>query len=231
VKWFKFILALLLFPLLWGGIRTGMDLFQAVPHWPRLESGLFLLGFSTWIWTYLALPRPVWLYALGHESTHALAVWMSGGRVGGFKVTSQGGHVVSDRISIWIALAPYIVPFYPIAVALVWLLCEFAWPSLHAYRPLFLIFWGLVWGFHACFTASLLKTEQPDFESQGLFFSWVVILLANLWLILALLAWWLHPMPWGDLGRLAAGHTLGAYTGCARLLLDFIHTSSSLVGS
>jgi hypothetical protein len=157
----------------------------------------FAIGFSAMTCIYFTLPRWNWLYVFGHESTHALAVLMSGGRVSEFKVASQGGHIATDKMSAWIALSPYIVPFYPLVTGLAWLLARRWWPApLADWEWAFVVFWGLVWAFHLCFTAGLLKTDQPDFATQGYGFSIVVIVLCNLLIIGALLWLWLEPGGW-----------------------------------
>jgi hypothetical protein len=197
VKFLKFLLALLLLPTLTSLGRLGcfMILQTSVQNWPWKEVISFSLGFSTCCFAYLTLPKGNWFYVLGHETTHAFAVLLSGGRVSGFKVSSHGGHVISDRNSVWIALSPYFIPFYPIVISLVWALVLFIRTDLTAFTWAFLLLWGFSWGFHLCHTLSLLKTEQPDFESQGYFFSLVLIALMNL-LIAEILLWiWWHPLP------------------------------------
>src|SRR5436309_12431241 len=51
------------------------------------------LGFVFWLVIYLALPKPMRLYVLGHELTHALWGWLMGAKVSGLKVSAKGGHV------------------------------------------------------------------------------------------------------------------------------------------
>ena len=165
---------------------------------PWASMGAIALGFSTMFSIYMALPRWNWLYVLGHETTHALAVLTSGGRVSEFKVSSSGGHIVSDTITAWIALAPYIIPFYPAVSGLIWFIVRLFWPQADTWEWAFLIFWGATWGFHFCFTSSLLKTEQPDFASQGYFFSFTIILISNLLILSTLLWFWLQPDRWRD---------------------------------
>ncbi|MDZ4787920.1 MAG: hypothetical protein SH807_03190 [Blastochloris sp.] len=197
MKFLKFILAILLLPALYSVARFGWFMLQSSYHatLPWTEIVTFSLGFSTCVFAYLSLPRGNWFYVLGHETTHAVAVLVSGGKVSGFKISSQGGHVVTDRISAWIALSPYFIPFYPIVVGLTWSLTLFFKPELSSYDWAFLLIWGISWGFHTCHTLSLLKTAQPDFESQGFFFSYVVIALMNL-LAIELLIWcWQQPLP------------------------------------
>jgi hypothetical protein len=197
VKFLKFLIALLLLPALYSLGRFGyfMVLRASPPEWPWTEIGTFTLGFSTCFFAYLCLPRGNWFYVLGHETTHAFAVLLSGGRISGFKVSSSGGHVVTDRNSAWIALSPYFIPFYPMIFALAWAFALLIKPELGRYDWAFLLVWGASWGFHFCHTLSLIKTEQPDFESQGYFFSFVLIAFMNLLITEALVWFWLRPLP------------------------------------
>lgn len=195
MKAVKAALALLLLPAFPGLWFYGVDLIRHTPwhkaEWPPLA--VFLLGISAWLIIHQVFPRWTRAYVFGHEATHALAVWMSGGRVSGFHVGRDGGHIVSDRSSAFIALSPYLLPFYPLVLGVVWSVLSLVWPELARYTILFLAVWGLSWGFHFAFTGSLLKTAQEDFASQGFLFSWVVILLANAATVLLVLTIWLRP--------------------------------------
>jgi hypothetical protein len=201
VKFLKFIIAVFLLPALFAAgfflcriLWFHMEQWQRIP-WTNLAS--FVIGFSAMTCIYFTLPRWNWLYVFGHETTHVIAVLMSGGKVSEFKVSSKGGHIATDTMTAWIALAPYILPFYPLIVGLVWFLARWLWPSLLApWEWAFVMFWGLTWAFHLCFTASLLKTDQPDFASQGYFFSIVVVLLCNLLIVSVLLWFWLEAGSW-----------------------------------
>ncbi|MDR1146351.1 MAG: hypothetical protein LBK71_09490 [Verrucomicrobiales bacterium] len=201
MKFLKFMLAVFLLPALFAsGWCLCRLAWQYVENWaavPWMNLAVFALGFSAMTWVYLLLPRWNWLYVFGHETTHVLAVLMSGGKVAEFKVSATGGQVTADKLSAWIALAPYIVPFYPLVTGLAWCGARWLWPApLARWELVFVIFWGAAWAFHLCFTVSLLKTDQPDFTSQGWFFSIVVILLCNLLIISALLWLWLAPGAW-----------------------------------
>jgi len=218
VKFCKFVLALLLLPALaatahFAWLSIVYCLWQQELHW----QGPFCigLGFSTMASIYLALPRWNWLYVFGHETTHAIAVLMSGGRVSSFKVHSHGGSIESDTMSVWIALAPYILPFYPLVTGLLWLGLRLVWRDAVPWEWCFLIFWGGTWGFHLCYTFSLLKTEQPDFATQGRLFSLVFILLANTLLLTALLWLWRSPGQWRFAIHLLWHDTSSAYIFCA----------------
>lgn len=197
MKPLKALIAFLLLPLFHSaflfGHRLADSLDPAAVSWLPLV--VFLLGFNTWVLAYFLFPRPTWFYVLGHEVTHAVAILASGGRVSGFKVGKDGGHVVADRTSAFIALSPYLIPFYPLVLGITWGLLLWIVPAWTPYTIFFLPIWGMSWGFHFTFTASLLRTGQSDFQSQGYFFSWIVILLCNLWIILALAFFWFHPFP------------------------------------
>jgi hypothetical protein len=207
MKIVKFFVALGLLPALWSSFKFSSHLVAAAwekPGLPWMQLGWFAGGFLLWVLWHWLLPRPSVLYVFGHECTHALAVWTSGGRVGKIKIGMEEGYVTSDRMSAWIALAPYLVPFYPVLVGLAWLGLAWFWPGLKGYEAVFWIVWGVSWGFHACFTAGLLPTQQTDFASQGYVFSLVVIVLVNVW-ISNLLTWMaLKPFTWAEGGSWVA---------------------------
>ncbi len=231
-------IGLLLLPLLAGAAWTLLDLSHLL--WAGREWGhpwFWALGGGLVLWTavYLLLPRPLWVYVLGHELTHALAVFLHGGRVSQFKVTAQGGHIVSDRSNWIIALAPYFVPLYTALWIAVWWSVDFYHP-LARYAPLLYTGIGITWGFHLTFTASMIRDGQSDLHGQGVFFSLVVIGLINLLLIEAGLAAVMEQATFADLGHFLwlrsvhcyafAGHGIAAAAGwtwregrevCARL--------------
>ncbi len=152
---------------------------------PWLDFISFGTGFSLAAWLFLAGIRPNWLYVLGHESTHALAVWMHRGKISGFQARSDGGQVIADRDSTLISLSPYFFPFYPTLIAGIWILLTLAFPRCQPYIFAFLIVWGVSWGFHAAFTTKLIFTDQPDFRNHGRVYSTFLILLINTWIIIA----------------------------------------------
>lgn len=157
------------------------------PAWHWSYVGWFAGGFVIWIFCFYAFPRPTWIYVFGHELTHAVATWLSGGTVSKFSVTELGGQVQTDRSSPFIALAPYILPLFPAVTGIIWIGMSWIWTDLLHYQQWFLLYWGLVWSFHITFTLSTLPTEQTDFSSQGYLFSYVIILLGNLWIITGLM--------------------------------------------
>jgi hypothetical protein len=195
-KFLKFLIALALVPFVAAEIRTFIDL---VPKGQWGEAWVLSLavslgaGFVVWFLIFMFLPRTMWLYVLGHEFTHALFAMMAGGKVSAFKVTSKGGHILTDKVSWWIALSPYFVPIYALIWIGLWLTVNFYYP-LRAWQPLLYFGLGFFWCFHITFTVSMLHPRQTDLSGEGYIFSGVVIALMNLITVLFLLAILTHDL-------------------------------------
>jgi hypothetical protein len=166
--------------------------------WATEDFWFFSLGVVIWLLFFtgcLSLfgePRGRWLYVLGHEGTHAVWAWLSRGRVSEFKVHRDGGHILTDKPTVLVTLAPY---FYPIPCILLLVLfalvrpfypLEEAPPVLqNAYffmtpMGLFFLLFGLAWGFHISFTVWMIRRGQSDLQMHGNFFSLVLIYIGNL---------------------------------------------------
>src|SRR5260370_12159999 len=122
-RWVKFLFAIFLLPVCAILTQTFFTVFARATITQRLWAGqefwFFSLGAVLWLIAFIVLPRPILLYVFGHELTHALWVWLMGGRVSPFRVGRDGGHVVTHLTNVWVALAP---DFFP-------LLSLFATPS------------------------------------------------------------------------------------------------------
>ena len=191
--------------LLWPGLVATLlffgKLFRNItqtPGFPWAGVLIFSMGFILACIAFFALPRPRGIYVLGHELTHALAVWISGGKVHSLQASSKGGKVLSDRVSPWISLAPYIFPFYPMIAGILWLAGTRIWPELQQFPLPLLGLWGAIWGYHYAFTFDLFPTRQPDFLIYGRVFSLTLILLGNTFLIGGLLWSTFRPSPLSD---------------------------------
>lgn len=188
---------------LWPGLIATLLYFAKMvreiaqaPAFPWVGGALFLGGITVSGFAFCLLPRPRGFYVLGHELTHALAIWSCGGKVHSLQASAKGGKVLSDRVSPWISLAPYLLPFYPLVAGVLWLATCHLWPELQNYSLLLLAPWGALWGYHYAFTLSLIPTRQPDFLIYGRFFSITVILLGNTLLIGGLIWATFRPAPW-----------------------------------
>jgi hypothetical protein len=181
-KWIKFMIAVLLLPVcagaaraLWLVLRGG---YGADTVWIPL-----LGGAACWLVIFAWLPKPMWIYVLGHELTHALWTWLFGGQVKKMKVTSSGGHVVISRTNFLITLAPYFFPLYAVIVVVVFALGNLIW-NWRGYLVWFHLCVGAAYAFHVTLTVHTLKTRQSDITSQGRLFSSVVIFLGNVSVLL-----------------------------------------------
>jgi hypothetical protein len=171
-RWVKFVFAIFLLPICAILSQTFFTAFARAAVTQRLWAGeefwFFSLGAILWLIAFFGLPRPILIYVFGHELTHALWVWLMGGRVSRFRVGRDGGHVVTNKANFWIALAPYFFPLYSIlAIAI--------YGALSLYAVI-----GATWAFHFTFTCWMIPKNQTDLSDQGTFFSLVVIYLMNL---------------------------------------------------
>jgi hypothetical protein len=180
-RFLKFLIALALIPLVAAEVWTLIDLARAAAPTGQYHATWFLsfvAGLVVWFLIFLFLPRTMWLYVLGHEFTHALAAMLAGGKVTAFKVTSTGGHVMTDRVNWWIALSPYFVPIYALIWIGLWITIDFYHP-LRQWQPILFFGIGFFWSFHLTFTWSMLHPRQTDLSGEGYIFSGVIIALMN----------------------------------------------------
>jgi hypothetical protein len=197
VKFLKFLIALVLAPLVAAQIWTLIDLARISVPAGQWREGWFVsfgAGFGAWLLIFVLLPRTLWLYVLGHEFTHALAVMLAGGKITEFRVTAAGGHVMTDRVSWWIGLSPYFVPIYALVWMALWVTIDFYHP-LKAWQPGLYFGLGFFWAFHLTFTLSMLHPRQTDLTREGYLFSAVIIALFNLLTVLLLLGLLIHDLP------------------------------------
>lgn len=156
-------------------------------YWATEEFWFFCLGALLWTIAFFGLPRRavVFAYVYGHELTHAVWVWLMGGRVSAFEVRRDGGHILTNKSNVWIALSPYFYPIYSVVVIVLYALGWLFWDMAPYTRWLFLAL-GITWTFHMSFTLWMIPKGQSDLAQHGTFFSLVVIYLANLAIISAL---------------------------------------------
>lgn len=129
-----------------------------------------------------------WSYVLGHELTHALAVWATGGSVYAISIGKKEGHVDLSHSSVFVALAPYCVPFYALALVMGYRVLLWLKPEAGG-EALFLFLMGAALGAHLLFTWDCLTSaRQPDLDAAGgVVFSWALIAMANALMIMLLL--------------------------------------------
>lgn len=133
-----------------------------------------LCGVGCWAVVFAWLPRPAWLYVVGHELTHAIWAWMFGGRVKSFRVSSSGGEVVVSKTNSWITLAPYFFPLYAVLWSGLYLLVHW-WVDWDRELVGLNLGLGFAYAFHVTLTWQVLRLGQPDLAGEGWLFSVVFI--------------------------------------------------------
>ncbi|MDL5055107.1 hypothetical protein QQ056_16340 [Oscillatoria laete-virens NRMC-F 0139] len=229
MKWLKLIVGIELLPFVWA---VSLTFFQTVAslghpgHFFKSDHFIFFLaGFVAWTVIFLTLPKPMRLYVLGHELTHAIWVIAMGGRVTGFKVGKDGGHVQTDTVNFWIAPGPYFFPIYTVFIILLYGLCNLFWDLAPWVGWLYFLI-GLSWSFHVVFTLKMIPTVQPDITSNGWLFSLVVIYIMNVLIVWCFLLTVVPELPWGSNLLLLWENTVDAYVGVIatawRIFMDMI---------
>jgi hypothetical protein len=181
-KWVKTLIAILLLPLAIGATRALARVLGASGGADTVWVPL-VAGAACWLVILLLLPRPMLVYVLGHELTHALWTWLFGGRVKKFKASASGGHVVVSRNNFLITLAPYFFPFYAALVVAVFVAGNLVW-GWTGYLAWFHLLLGAAYAFHVTLTCHALRTRQTDITDQGYVFSAVIIWLGNVAVLL-----------------------------------------------
>lgn len=202
--WVNTVVGIFLLPLAWVLAQTFFSAFsRATVHhgfWLTEEFWFFGLGMLLWTITFFGLPRPLWIYVFGHEATHALWVILMGGRVSQFKVTSEGGHILTNKHNVWIALAPYFFPLYSAMVIAAYGCGSLFW-NLDPYNRWLFALIGVTWGFHITFTLWMIPKGQSDLTYYGTFFSLVIIFMMNLLVLTIFLVTASPDVSWASFGR------------------------------
>ena len=209
----RMLLGLCLLPLCWAACRSFVDAVSAVGtgEGMSVEAVSLLAGIAAFILCWTALSHPVRAYVLGHELTHALWGLLFGARPSDVRVSETGGSVKLTKSNVVITLAPYFFPFYTFVV-IVAALVTYAFLRPLPYLPLWMFLIGFTWAFHALFTLETLCERQPDVKLYGRLFSWSVIFLVNVALVLVWLAC-TTPLTFGELGGICLSRAISAYVG------------------
>ncbi len=173
----QFLLALTLLPVCCGvslALWSLLHPFKDVPE----GSFYFFVGMGSYFAFQWAFFRPIRTYVFGHELTHAMAAWATGGKVKHFHVSKKGGSVSVTKSNAFVALSPYVIPLYALMLLGAYYALNYFYP-LRAYWNSFLWLLGATLGFHMALTAFALQQKQPDLKTAGTFLSAVIIYLGN----------------------------------------------------
>jgi len=155
--------------------------------------------------------RPVYLYVLEHECVHVLATWLCGGTIVSFSVTPSGGNVVTSKTNFFIELSPYFVPLYTILIGVAFYFMNMAGNGNPKLSAIFVFFVGATLAFHFAMTAEALKLQQPDIVKSGIVFSFIVIFVCNLIVVMAFFCPIFENLSFVAFLKSAAANTEGFY--------------------
>lgn len=161
-------------------ISVWIGLFRVVRSLPFHPAVVYPVsaGAMAYLFLHFLFRKPMTTYVLGHELTHAAAALISGYKVKSLFVSEKGGEVELSDSNVGVALAPYCVPVYTLAVLLAYGLVR-QYAALSA-PPLWVGFGvGLTLAFHGTLTVHSLRQDQPDLRHGGTFFSLVMIVFSN----------------------------------------------------
>ncbi|MGN0832086.1 MAG: hypothetical protein ACI4RD_00375 [Kiritimatiellia bacterium] len=212
----RLLLGFALLPMCWGVSRAFLDaivLAAGATGWLSAEALSLLGGVAAFAFAWMALSHPVRMYVLGHELTHALWGLLFGAWPSDLRVGTSGGSVRLTKSNVLITLAPYFFPFYTFVV-IVAALVTYAFFRPLPYLPLWMFLIGFTWSFHVLFTLETLTRRQPDVKLYGRIFSWALIFLVNVAIVLVWLAT-MTPLTFAELGGILANRVIAAYTGIA----------------
>lgn len=199
----RLFVAVLLLPACYGvtlGLWEVLKYFKDVPE----GSFYFLAGIASYFAFQWVFFRPIRTYVFGHELSHALAAWLTGGKVKHFHVSKKGGYVTVSKSNFFVALAPYILPLYALIFVVVFFGVSYFYPVVRSYWRSFLWLLGGTLGFHMALTAYALKQDQPDLKATGKFLSAVIIYLGNTVSIVFLLGIiFPHTVSWRRFARIS----------------------------
>ena len=154
----------------------NLGFWLSTPVWYSL---LGIMTFAVLAIMMILRTACVYMYVLGHELTHAVAILLCGGKISKIHVTAdKGGYVLSNKSNLFISLAPYFVPFWMLVWMLVlWLINYFS--PFDSYEGWFYAGFGFWWSFHLYWTVWSIRQEQPDMLDNGLIFSLLLTFVLN----------------------------------------------------
>ncbi len=181
----RFVFALLLIPVV---ISISIALYRqlgAIKGLSEVQT-LFLLGVGGYLVIHAIFYKPIYLYVLGHELTHAISSLLCGGKVKSINVSSGGGRVLTTKANLITRLSPYLIPIYTVLLLLAYLGLSL-FTNIQKYVYLFIFLVGFSLAFHIVLTIDFLKKNQPDILRSGRLFSLFLIYIVNIGVIVFIL--------------------------------------------
>ncbi len=185
VRNFKLVLGVLLLPFCF---YLTVSLYKQLDGIETLlpNQVYFLIGAVSYLILHSLFLKPMRIYVFGHEFMHAIPVWFFGGKVKGFKVSKEGGSVEATKSNFIISLFPYFIPTYTVFLFVAFLLISLFY-NLSQYMHYFVFLIAFTLAFHITMTVDFLKTKQPDLVKTGYLFSFSLIYIINICVVVLIL--------------------------------------------
>jgi len=207
---FKTVIGVLILPLAAGFSAAFYKQFGQIDIFFTKGQQYFLGGIIAYCLIQLFLFKPVYLYVLGHESVHAIATWLCGGKVTSFDISSSGGSVGTTKSNWFISLSPYLVPIYAVVLIVLYYLAGGVFKVILP-QTYFMFLLGMVLAFHVVMTVDTLKMRQPDLLKVGRLTASVFIYLVNLTIVSGALALLFNGFSFRSFANSAYFSSIGIY--------------------
>lgn len=173
----KFIAAVALLPLVFAAVYAYGKFFMdfAAKSFPTYWS--FWAGLLAYPFFHFFVGKPVKMYVIEHEMSHALFTLLSFGRIKKISIKKNNGSITVDKTNTIITLAPYFFPLYAVFIFALWKIVLYFYPLGAKYSPVSYAFIGSGLSFHFLMTVQSIFHGQSDLKSEGTVFSLVVIFL------------------------------------------------------
>ena len=142
----------------------------------------FFFGTISYLVFFLAFKKPITTYVFGHELTHVLWVLLFRGKIDSMKISKKGGYIRANRKNFLILLAPYFFPLYTLLTILAYIIVSY-FHNIDRYFPIVAFAVGFTWSFHILLNALAISRTQDDFQHTGGFFSLVIVILLNIFIL------------------------------------------------
>lgn len=151
----------------------------------------FLIGFIVYTILHFFY-KPLRLYVLCHELTHAISTIIIGGKVKSLKIGKDAGKITVTKSNLFVATAPYFIPIISVFIILIWSITSLFLPSLKLYSSIWHFLLGFFLSFHLLLTVYVISKGQSDLNINSFLYSLTFIIFGNC-LILTLIFSLLFP--------------------------------------
>jgi hypothetical protein len=174
-------------------------------------------GFICFIFIFIVFGAPVKSYVLEHELSHLLFAFLSGTKIKSISLKNRDAFVKTERVNLFIALAPYSVPLYTVLIVLLYKIVGIFTVSALLDKLLYFLF-GTTFSFHLVATFHYLQLDQPDVRRYGYFSSLILIITWSIIIISIIFALMFKDIQLLEFYRSSFKEALGVYKSIGMLL-------------